>query len=53
MISGNKYQFIKNSGLNSWADWIQNGVRYILEENVWRRCDSYNLFFIPMKTESM
>jgi hypothetical protein len=38
---------LKNSGLNFWADWIQNGVQYILEEMYGGRCDSYNLFFYP------
>lgn len=38
---------LENSGLNSWADWIQSGVRYTLEEMYGGRCDSYNLFFYP------
>lgn len=30
-----------------WADWIQSGVKYMLNIMYNGRCDSYNLFFYP------
>lgn len=33
--------------LDLWADWIQSGVKYMLNIMYNGRCDSYNLFFYP------
>lgn len=33
--------------LDLWADWIQSGVKYMLNVMYNGRCDSYNLFFYP------
>lgn len=33
--------------IDLWADWIQSGVKYMLNIMYNGRCDSYNLFFYP------
>ncbi len=38
---------LKRQNLNLWADWIQSGVKYMLNIMYDGRCDSYNLFFYP------
>ncbi|WEV51275.1 DUF4931 domain-containing protein [Lactobacillus sp. ESL0731] len=38
---------LSSSGLDLWADWIQSGVKYMLNVMFNGRCTSYNLFFYP------
>ncbi|MDF7672817.1 DUF4931 domain-containing protein [Lactobacillus sp. ESL0701] len=38
---------LKEAGLDLWADWIQSGVKYMLNIMFNGRCTSYNLFFYP------
>lgn len=40
---------LNKKDLNLWADWIQSGVKYMLNIMYNSRCDSYNLFFYPRK----
>lgn len=38
---------LTRADLDLWADWIQSGVKYMLNIMYQGRCDSYNLFFYP------
>ncbi|WP_297816114.1 DUF4931 domain-containing protein [uncultured Lactobacillus sp.] len=39
-----------DKGINLWADWIQQAIKYTLNIMYNGRCNSYNLFFYPRKS---